>query len=168
MNLLAELKRRNVIRMAGLYLVGAWLIVQVGETLLPLYDTPAWVMKTLIALLAMGFVPAVVFSWLYELTPDGLKRDSGMLADNPVALRTARRLDRPLHYFSISRFARALQIPGLILHDEADPVAPVAGARRIHRYWEQSELKIFTGLDHSLRDDAVWETTLDWLAANQL
>ncbi|MCB0639717.1 MAG: alpha/beta fold hydrolase [Lewinella sp.] len=79
-----------------------------------------------------------------------------------------RRLDRPLHYFSISRFARALQIPGLILHDEADPVAPVAGARRIHRYWEQSELKIFTGLDHSLRDDAVWETTLDWLAANQL
>ncbi|MCB1575030.1 MAG: hypothetical protein KDI80_13730, partial [Xanthomonadales bacterium] len=65
MNLLAELKRRNVIRMAGLYLVGAWLIVQVGETLLPLYDTPAWVMKTLIALLAMGFVPAVVFSWLY-------------------------------------------------------------------------------------------------------
>ena len=94
MNLLAELKRRNVIRMAGLYLVGAWLIVQVGETLLPLYDTPAWVMKTLIALLAMGFVPAVVFSWLYELTPDGLKRDSGMLADNPVALRTARRLDQ--------------------------------------------------------------------------
>ena len=75
MNFLAELKRRNVIRMAGLYLVGAWLVIQVAATLLPTFDAPAWVMKVLVALLAIGFAAALVFSWLYELTPDGLKRD---------------------------------------------------------------------------------------------
>ena len=45
--LLQELKRRNVIRMAGLYLVGAWIVVQVASTLLPVFEAPAWVMKAL-------------------------------------------------------------------------------------------------------------------------
>jgi hypothetical protein len=70
MSLLTELKRRNVIRMAGLYLVGAWLVVQVAGTLLPVFEAPAWVMKTLVGLLAVGFVAALVFSWVFELTPE--------------------------------------------------------------------------------------------------
>jgi TolB-like protein len=90
----AELKRRNVIRMAGLYLVGAWLIVQVASTLLPTFDAPAWVMKVLVALLATGFLAAIVFSWLYELTPDGLKRDSEVTPKQSIATQTARRMDR--------------------------------------------------------------------------
>ena len=48
MNVLGELKRRNVFRMAGLYLVSAWLVVQVGATLLPVFDAPRWVMKALV------------------------------------------------------------------------------------------------------------------------
>ena len=62
MNILAEFKRRKVIRMAGLYLVGAWLIVQVAATLFPVFDAPGWVMKTLFALLAIGFIPALIIS----------------------------------------------------------------------------------------------------------
>jgi hypothetical protein len=46
---LAELRRRNVIRMAGLYLVGAWLATQVAATLLPVFDAPAWAMKAVVA-----------------------------------------------------------------------------------------------------------------------
>jgi len=91
---IAELKRRNVIRMAGLYLVGAWLIVQVSETLLPLYDTPDWVLKVLVLLLALGFVPALVFAWVFELTPDGLKRDGDVAPGESIAPQTARRMDR--------------------------------------------------------------------------
>ncbi len=94
MSFLSELKRRNVIRMAGLYLVGAWLIVQVAETLLPLYDTPGWVLKVLVLLLALGFVPMLVFSWLFELTPDGLKRDGDVAPGESIAPHTARRMDR--------------------------------------------------------------------------
>ena len=94
MSLFAELKRRNVIRMGGLYLVGAWLIVQVAETLLPLYDTPAWVLKSMVLLLALGFIPALVFSWLFELTPEGIKRDADVTPDQSIAATTGRRMDR--------------------------------------------------------------------------
>lgn len=94
MSLFAELRRRNVIRMAGLYLVGAWLIVQVAETVLPVFDVPGWVLRALIILLALGFVPALVFSWVFEITPDGLKRDAGADTANPAGARTARRMDR--------------------------------------------------------------------------
>jgi TolB-like protein len=94
LQLLAELRRRNVIRMAGLYLVGAWVIVQVAETVLPIFGVPDWVLRALIILLALGFVPALVFSWLYELTPDGLRRDAGMATDSSIAAATGRRMDR--------------------------------------------------------------------------
>jgi hypothetical protein len=57
MNLIAELKRRNVIRMAGLYLVGAWLLVQVSSTVLPMFDAPTWLPRSIVILLAVGFVP---------------------------------------------------------------------------------------------------------------
>lgn len=92
-NLLAELKRRNVIRMAGLYVVGAWLFVQVAETLLPIFDTPGWVLKALVLLLALGFVPALVFSWVFELTPEGLKRESEVDHAQRGVDHTARKLD---------------------------------------------------------------------------
>ncbi len=93
-SLIAELRRRNVIRMAGLYIVGAWLVVQVAETLLPIFDTPGWVLKALVVLLAIGLLPALVFSWLYELTPDGLKRDAEVDPARSIAPRTAQRMDR--------------------------------------------------------------------------
>ena len=91
---LAELRRRNVIRMAGLYLVGAWLVVQVAETLLPIFDTPGWVLKALVVLLAIGFVPALVFSWIYELTPDGIRREGEVSPGQSTAPKTAQRMDR--------------------------------------------------------------------------
>ena len=72
--LFAELKRRNVIRMAGLYLVGAWLITQVVSTLLPTFEAPAWVLRVIVLVLAIGFVPTLLFAWVYEITPEGLKR----------------------------------------------------------------------------------------------
>ncbi len=53
----AELKRRNVVRMAGLYLVGAWLIVQVAGTLLPMFGAPEWVARSIVILVALGFLP---------------------------------------------------------------------------------------------------------------
>jgi TolB-like protein/Flp pilus assembly protein TadD len=94
MSFLAELRRRNVLRMAGLYAVCAWVIVQVAETVLPIFETPGWVLKTLVVMLVLGAVPALVFSWLYELTPAGLKRDTGASVAGSIAADTARRMDR--------------------------------------------------------------------------
>lgn len=93
MSLLAELRRRNVIRVAGLYVVTAWLLVQIGDTLLPVFEAPGWVMKVLVGILLLGFLPALVFSWVYELTPEGLKRESDIDPQTPRTEHTARRLD---------------------------------------------------------------------------
>lgn len=93
MSLFAELRRRNVIRVAGLYVVSAWLLVQVADVLLPVFEAPGWVMKVLVGLLAAGFIPALIFSWVFELTPEGLKRESEIDRTRSVVDVTARKLD---------------------------------------------------------------------------
>jgi TolB-like protein len=115
MNFVAELRRRNVIRMAGLYLVGAWLLTQVSSTVLPMFDAPAWLPRSIVMLLAIGFIPALVFAWVFELTPQGLKRDAEVKPEESIAPQTARRMDRliivvlicALVYFGVDKFALA-------------------------------------------------------------
>lgn len=93
MRVLAELKRRNVLRVAGLYLVAAWLVVQVADTLLPVFEAPSWVMKVLVGLLAVGALPTLIFSWVFELTPEGLKREQEITRSPGNVDHTARKLD---------------------------------------------------------------------------
>jgi adenylate cyclase len=112
MSFVAELRRRNVIRMAGLYLVGAWLLTQVSSTVLPMFDAPAWLPRSIVILLAIGFVPALVFAWVFELTPEGIKRDAEVKPEDSIAPQTARRMDRmiivvligALVYFGFDKF----------------------------------------------------------------
>jgi TolB-like protein/Flp pilus assembly protein TadD len=96
MSLIQELKRRNVIRVAGLYLIGAWLITQVSSTVLPMFGAPDWLPRSVVILLAIGFVPALIFAWVFELTPQGIKRDAEVLPDPSIAPRTAQRMNRLL------------------------------------------------------------------------
>jgi TolB-like protein/Tfp pilus assembly protein PilF len=111
-NFFGELKRRNVIRMAGLYLVGAWLVVQVAGTVLPMFGTPEWLPRTIVVLLVIGFVPAVIFSWVFELTPEGLKREEGVAPGQSITPHTGRLMDRmiiavlvlALGYFAFDKF----------------------------------------------------------------
>ena len=104
MNIISELKRRNVIRMAGLYLVGAWLLTQVAGTVLPMFGAPGWIARSIVVLLALGFIPAMAFAWIFELTPDGLKRDAEVTPNESIAPQTARRMERLI----IAMFALAL------------------------------------------------------------
>lgn len=92
----SELRRRNVIRMAGLYLVAAWLVTQVCSTVLPMFGAPEWLPRSIVILLAIGFVPALVFSWVFELTPEGLKREVEVEPHASIALQTGRRMDRTI------------------------------------------------------------------------
>src|SRR5256886_1445643 len=95
-NFLNELKRRNVIRAAGLYLVGAWLLTQVASTVLPMFGAPEWLPRSVVILLAIGFLPALIFSWVFELTPEGLKRDEDVKPEESIAPQTARRMNRTI------------------------------------------------------------------------
>jgi len=95
-NFFADLKRRNVIRFAGLYLVSAWLLTQVASTVLPMFGAPDWLPRSVVILLVIGFVPALIFSWVFELTPQGLKRDEDVPAEQSIAPQSGRRMDRAI------------------------------------------------------------------------
>src|SRR5437762_13351409 len=73
-NFFAELKRRNVYRVAVAYVVVGWLLIQAASILFPTFEAPAWVMKVFIAAIALGFPIALIIAWAFELTPDGIKR----------------------------------------------------------------------------------------------
>src|ERR1044071_2257410 len=73
-NFFAELKRRNVYKVAVAYAVVGWLVVQISSTVLPTFHAPEWVMQTLVVLVALGFPIALVIAWAFELTPEGIKR----------------------------------------------------------------------------------------------
>src|SRR5437667_342300 len=115
MNFFAELKRRNVIRFAGLYLVGSWLLTQVASTVLPMFGAPDWLPRSIVILLAIGFLPALIFSWVFEMTPQGLRRDEDVRPEESIAPQTGRRMDRiiivvlalALAYFALDKFVLA-------------------------------------------------------------
>jgi len=80
-NFFAELKRRNVYKVAVAYAVVAWLLFQAASILLPTFEAPSWVMKAFTVFLALGFVFAVFISWAFEMTPQGMKRTADVSAD---------------------------------------------------------------------------------------
>jgi hypothetical protein len=71
---LTELKRRDVYKVAVAYVVVSWLLIQAASILLPTFDAPACLMKGFVALLALGFILSLVISWIFEMTPEGIKR----------------------------------------------------------------------------------------------
>lgn len=121
MQLLAELRRRNVIRIAALYLVGAWLVVQVSATVLPMFGAPEWVARTIVLILAIGFVPGLVLAWVFELTPEGLRRDAGTEAAPADSGRSARKLD-------IAVILLLLMVGAMVVWQRVEPAAPAAVA----------------------------------------
>src|SRR5437868_11392055 len=80
-NFFAELKRRNVYKVAVAYAVVSWLLIQAASILLPTFEAPNWMMKALVVFLALGFVVAVMVSWAFEMTPEGMKRTADVSAD---------------------------------------------------------------------------------------
>ena len=96
MSLFAELKRRNVFRVALAYFVLAWIILQVGETMAPALHLPEWVNSLLAFFLILGFPLAMFFAWAFELTPDGLKLEKNVDREASITPTTGRKLDRAI------------------------------------------------------------------------
>jgi len=93
MSLIVELKRRNVFRVAAAYLVVGWLLTEVFTTILPTLGAPAWISRAIILIFAFGFIPTVILSWVYELTPEGIKREHEVVRDESITEYTAKKLD---------------------------------------------------------------------------
>ena len=97
MSLLAELKRRKVVKVSAAYLTLGWVVVEVTNTVAPLLNLPAWLPTVVLWIGIIGFPFVAAFAWVYELTPDGFRREDTAGGEGgstaPRARRTARRLD---------------------------------------------------------------------------
>jgi len=110
MSLWGEIRRRNVHRVVIAYVAATWLLIQVVETLFPVFGLSDMAVRTIVIVLGIGFVPAVILSWVFEWTPEGLQRDGEITAPPPAA--RARRFDAAIiamlvlavAYFAVDKF----------------------------------------------------------------
>lgn len=131
MQLFKELQRRNVFRVALGYIVSSWLLMQVADIVLENIGAPDWVMQTIMLVLALGFPVVVFFSWAYEVTPDGIKRESEVDRAQSITPLTGRKLDRAitvvlvlaLAYFAFDKFVLSATRESAVGHDvsQAEP-----------------------------------------------
>jgi adenylate cyclase len=112
LSLFNELKRRNVFRVGVAYIVVAWLVAQVLQLVFESFGTPEWVMKTVLVLLAAGLPFALFFAWAFEMTPEGLKRESEVDRAQSITPQTGKKLNTlifavmalAIAYFSYDKF----------------------------------------------------------------
>ena len=121
MTLFEELKRRNVFRVGAAYLVIAWLLLQIVDVVGPILGQPEDFARYLLFLLAIGFLPVLVFAWVFEMTPEGVRRESEVDRGHSITRKTGHKLDRVI----IVMLAFAV---GLLLFDKfmlrEDPAKP--------------------------------------------
>ncbi|MDX1572280.1 MAG: hypothetical protein R3200_17495, partial [Xanthomonadales bacterium] len=92
-DLLTELKRRNVFKIGVLYVVTGWLLLQAGDVLFALLGLPDWTLKLVLGFLLLGFPVALVFSWIYELTPEGIKREKDVDRTQSITPETGQKIN---------------------------------------------------------------------------
>ena len=99
MNLFNELKRRNVFRMGIAYAVVAWVLLQAIDFALDIISAPNWVMQVFFLAAVVGLPIVLIFSWVFEMTPEGIKLESKIAPDESETLHTGRKLDRTIIIF---------------------------------------------------------------------
>ena len=126
-SLFSELKRRNVFRVAILYGVVSWLILQVSDVAMPALGLPDWSITLVLYFLAIGFPIALIFAWAFELTPEGLKRTREVDPDASVTPVTGQKIN----HLIIGVLSIALVfviIHSYVLEDGGDPSETPAAA----------------------------------------
>lgn len=122
MSLFSELRRRHVFKVGAAYLVAAWLIAQVLDLVLDAFPSPDWVLQAALILLAVGFVIALLLAWAYEMTPDGIRRES---ADGSGTGTTPRPSGHLAYIFIIGGLVVALAL-ALVGPDTSDAKPDIA------------------------------------------
>jgi TolB-like protein/Tfp pilus assembly protein PilF len=126
-----ELKRRHVARVAIAYAVAGWLLVQVATQVFPFFNVPNWAVRLVVILLVIGFPLAVAFAWIYELTPEGIRRTES--ADSPGARseHASRQIGRKLNTLIIAVLVAAVALMGwrlLVLRHASNAASLAANA----------------------------------------
>ncbi len=88
-----EVQRRNVLRFGLVYILVAWVLIQLGSLVFTMVGLPPWTIRFVTALLILGFPAAIIFAWVFELTPEGFKREHQVEAGDSITPSTGRKLD---------------------------------------------------------------------------
>lgn len=118
-NFFRELRRRNVVRVAGMYLVAGWVLVQIASTLEDAMNLPEWFDGIVVALLIIGLPIALILAWAFELTPEGVVRTENVPEGRSVTAETGRKLDYAI-------IAGIIILGGVILLKDSDKTAAIA------------------------------------------
>lgn len=94
MSLFAELRRRNIFRVALLYVTGGWLLLEIGSMLIDYAGIPDWIYRFTFAMLIIAFPLALILSWIYEITPEGLRREFEVERERSITKKTGAMLLR--------------------------------------------------------------------------
>jgi len=140
-NFLHELRRRHVIRAAIAYAVAAWFAVQIADVLLPVFDAPNWLMQVVIAALLLGLPGALVFSWFFEITADGIKRTEEIMPDDA----SVRVFDRRMNFVVIGLLVAGLSL-SLYGNFRAPPPPPELVSILIANFENQTGNELFSGV----------------------
>src|SRR5262245_61021058 len=122
MSLFAELKRRNVLRAAAFYAASAWLLVQVATQVFPFFHIAEWVVRWIVVAAVIGFPFALLSSWFYEWTPQGLQRESAIPPNESITRRTGKKLDRWITVI-LALAVVLLLADKFVLHKDAETAA---------------------------------------------
>ncbi|MEM9304778.1 MAG: hypothetical protein AAGE01_21885 [Pseudomonadota bacterium] len=109
--ILEELKRRNVFRVAIFYVVASWLVLQVGDLLFDLMGLPDWSLRIVLGVLVLAFPIVVIFAWAFEITPDGIKRERDVDRSQSITTETGRKLE-------LSTIVLLLIVGGLLIYQQ--------------------------------------------------
>jgi len=90
----AELGRRNVFRVAFAYVVASWVVLQFVDVISQILELPVWAPKLILALIVIGLVPALIFAWAFEMTPEGIKKESEVDRSGSITPQTGRKLNK--------------------------------------------------------------------------
>lgn len=93
MSLFSELKRRNVFRVATAYVIVGWLLTEILATLMPMFGVPDWVSKAFVIVVAVTFIPVLIFAWAFEMTPEGIKLEKDVDRDASITSETGKKLN---------------------------------------------------------------------------
>jgi len=93
LSIYTELSRRNVFRVGIAYVVASWVLLQIVDVIIPIFEVPDWAPKLIFVILAVGLVPALIFAWAFEMTPEGLKKESEVDRSASIVGTTGRKLN---------------------------------------------------------------------------
>ena len=152
----AELKRRKVYKVAVAYAFGSWLLIKAASIFLPTFDAPPCTMKAVVMFLGLGFVPSAILSWVFDITPQGIKRTAGISPDETLGI--VRQLEAQARQEFVRGYLSALIYSGM--GDKTNAIDYLKREYLNHDNIDPTDIRVDAMLD-GLRSDPRFQAFAD-------